>query len=948
MTLTVTPNLEAAVPQIPSADSCIAYAYSGSEARVKRSTRIVPTQGKPYQFGVYAKAFNATGTASCTISAAAYDDDIANVPDIVTDGLVCHLIAERADAGTDPGSGSLTDWQELTGSGDGTLTNFDFDAADGWGGTGAASDPYALRFDSTSSDYIVMPDGGVAENAAYSFEAWVRDTGSKVADWRIIYSESGVSPIRAQLGIYNGSFYMTTRDGTATAQIGTATSTYSGDGLWHHVVGTVDAASARVHIYVDGASGSNSVVAPRTGLVMDTATIGRASYGSVYYWNGYMSVLRLYSKALSLAEVQQNYAAGPTCPYPTVVRTEALGTFDANSDWDRHLASLTPGVGEDQMGLLMEWSGTGTLTLDVTGCSIVQEETPSAFFAGTRVDSGDLGDSDDAAPGLPHQIVADAGMWVRYGPHKLWEGWLSAPQQTYDSDERWYVPAGSYLERGKRAETFGRIYKDSDISQWQGMENVPSWATANNSGDKWRILNSAGNPVPTTDNGVVYPIAFYWLMSGLRTDVHIDSVTFTLTKVGTPLYTLGVCSWAVPPTPSASNTSEATYTSATADGSKTVTLTGTPQAVGFYVKSTNAAGWTATSDNGFDISGISITTSAGTLDLGVALADLAKLVGIDSGSALHTYTDTSVSTLVARPMTTISAAQDSLVALASKQLKWGYEVGGLFDSAEVALPDATAKGDRARWWSLSHVDCSYSSDVVTDGEGFVDYVTVLYAAIGVSGVTDGTVRSVTRGRSGAATASDTDRVRLLDYSGRYMSESEAQAIGDQYMLWQTASARGTIKLKGDVRDVDGHTRPGLFIRPGDWVEERDRRGHTPWLVTGVSYLATGEVAVSVGGQERVFPVINPGLSGIYVDDPLGTWTPEEADSGSTTTDESSAYSGPSLVSFTYEGDPAYADWTMVYDSYGSPKWMSPYYSKGDGLTAAEDAYGGYEYVSPKS
>lgn len=518
-----------------------------------------------------------------------------------------------------------------------------------------------------------------------------------------------------------------------------------------------------------------------------------------------------------------------------------------------------------------------TITVQLTAMSIVAEDTPSAFFETTRYDSGIYGDHDEAAPGLPNDVAEDNCTWLRYGPHDLYEGWLEAPQQTFTADERWYVPAGSYLARGKRHGMFGRIFKDSDIAQWRAFKDVPTWAQMRNSGDKFRLINTAGTVIGFGHTDVVHPLMVYWLADGLRTDHHIDALSFTLTEVGTvdTKVTLGVCTWTDPPADGATITSEATYLYNDAGGAKSLTFSGDVQAVGFFIMWNSTNTTPSTADNGWDVTDIVVTTSAsaafsgGTPELGQAMAQLATEVGIAADHALHSYSDTTISTLAARPVTTVSAAQESLAAAAAVPLKWGYEAGGWFDTEDAGLPDRTLKTDRARWWSITHADCTYTSDVVENGDGFYDFVAVLYAAIGVTGVDDGMPRVCYR----PATPTATDRVAVLDYRGRYLTTTEAEHVGDQFLLWCAPGSGGTgnITVAGDIRDVDGHVRAAIIVRPGDWIEERERRGHTPWLITGVRYDASGTVSISVGGAERQFAAV-PGLAGIFTDAPLALAT----------------------------------------------------------------------------
>jgi len=100
------------------------------------------------------------------------------------------------------------------------------------------------------------------------------------------------------------------------------------DGLPHHMVCTVD--NTELAFYVDGVLIGTAALDPPgnsiAGIGTDAAHIGKGVYGVDPLWAGSVEELSIYNRALSLAEVQTNYAAGPqkVGPAPVDPGTEGL------------------------------------------------------------------------------------------------------------------------------------------------------------------------------------------------------------------------------------------------------------------------------------------------------------------------------------------------------------------------------------------------------------------------------------------------------------------------------------------------------------------------------------------------------------------------------------------------------------------------------------------------
>ena len=209
---------------------------------------------------------------------------------IVTDGLVFAVDAgnlvsyENGDTTTN----SLTD------SSTGTLTNgVGFDNANG--GT--------WNFDGTN-DYISFPDNTDLNSQSITMESWSKlDTVFQNA---FLFEKGRVNTQYSNFYNGNGTFYFRTM-GLSSQDLTFYYPSYVNTSTWNHIVCTY--ASGIKTIYYNGV-----VVAQATGITGTISTntqmyIGAYGRGSSYFMNGKIAVSRVYNKALTADEVQQNFQA---------------------------------------------------------------------------------------------------------------------------------------------------------------------------------------------------------------------------------------------------------------------------------------------------------------------------------------------------------------------------------------------------------------------------------------------------------------------------------------------------------------------------------------------------------------------------------------------------------------------------------------------------------------
>ena len=215
-------------------------------------------------------------------------------PSVVRDGLMIYL--DAANKASYPGTGNT--WYDLKRNRNFTLQNsppFVPDAAGGSIGFTAANSHWAVS--STSLPTLTR----------FTAEVWHYYTGVNSASAPAIISEtypgtngrininlgsqSGASELR--ISYFNGAW-----NNSASYSL-TA-------GNWYHIVGTYDGANLRLYI-----NGVNEVTTANTGTPAANSSGIRlmARWDSNQYWGGNLSTVKIYDRALSQAEVLQNYHA---------------------------------------------------------------------------------------------------------------------------------------------------------------------------------------------------------------------------------------------------------------------------------------------------------------------------------------------------------------------------------------------------------------------------------------------------------------------------------------------------------------------------------------------------------------------------------------------------------------------------------------------------------------
>jgi hypothetical protein len=211
-------------------------------------------------------------------------------PSVVTSGLLLNL--DAGNLKSYPTSG--TAWTDLSrNANNGTLVNSP---------TYSSTNGGNLTFNGTNQyGSTPLSLGGYT---AFTLAAWIRTTTAS----KEIMATYGVTNI-FEFWINPNKTASIYTYGSSTAY--RASATVVGTGSWVYCVGVYNAATTTLNMYVNGVLDNGTLTGTIPASVAagaSTVVIGNVNSGS-YFFNGVMGQLSIYNRALSAAEIAQNYNA---------------------------------------------------------------------------------------------------------------------------------------------------------------------------------------------------------------------------------------------------------------------------------------------------------------------------------------------------------------------------------------------------------------------------------------------------------------------------------------------------------------------------------------------------------------------------------------------------------------------------------------------------------------
>ena len=208
---------------------------------------------------------------------------------IVTNGLVLCV-----DAGNPRSySGSGTQWNDATSSGfNFTLTN---------GPVYSSSNLGSFTFDGVN-DFASASDNTALNTQTPTVEVWVKTNATTQNGF---WFEKG--SVNTQYALFQEGGSITWRLTTNVGSLTATTASFMSTSNWAQVVGTYTSGDRR--IYVNGVQVASDALAYTIPTNSSGMFIGAYGTGTGYFYNGALSICRVYNRVLSAAEVLQNFNA---------------------------------------------------------------------------------------------------------------------------------------------------------------------------------------------------------------------------------------------------------------------------------------------------------------------------------------------------------------------------------------------------------------------------------------------------------------------------------------------------------------------------------------------------------------------------------------------------------------------------------------------------------------
>jgi hypothetical protein len=214
---------------------------------------------------------------------------------IVTDGLVLNL--DAGNPASYPGSG--TTWTDLSGQGSiGTLK--------GGVGYNSAHEGF-LTFDG-SNDFVSIPNNTALNTQTPTVEVWIKTNNTNQNGF---FFEKG--SVNTQYSLFQEGAVIRWRQKDSNGglgSIGATTADFISTSNWAQVIGTYTSGSRK--FYINGTLRDSDTLAVTLATNNDGMSIG--AWGGTtdargYYYNGNLAICRVYNRALSAAEITQNFDA---------------------------------------------------------------------------------------------------------------------------------------------------------------------------------------------------------------------------------------------------------------------------------------------------------------------------------------------------------------------------------------------------------------------------------------------------------------------------------------------------------------------------------------------------------------------------------------------------------------------------------------------------------------
>jgi len=322
----------------------------------------------------------------------------------------------------------------------------------------------ALSFNGTSSYVDLGNPAALQLTGSITLEAWVKAAATPPDDGQIVAKSNDSSGWQLKTtrdaGPQNFNVTVTNSSGTRAKRFSTTTRALN---TWYHVAGVYDASARTLTTYVNGVleSGILQGTVPIANLnAAVNANIGRRTGG--YYFNGIIDEVRIYNRALSATEIQNDMNTpfgGSAIPADTQAPTAPA-----------NLNATSTGTATINLNWTAATDNVGVTGYQVERCQGIGCSTFAQIGTSTNTTYGDSGLSASTSYGYRVRAIDAAG---KLGPYSN----IGSATTTAATTSSGLVAAYSFNEGA------GTTVTDSSGNGVSGTLQGASWTTAGKYGN---------------------------------------------------------------------------------------------------------------------------------------------------------------------------------------------------------------------------------------------------------------------------------------------------------------------------------------------------------------------------------------------------------------------------------------------------------------------------------
>ena len=204
-------------------------------------------------------------------------------------------------------------------------------------------------------DYAWLSPHAELSTASFSFATWVK-VDTYPGNWGVIASTYGGDFKGWYVGVFNDGRVIFSVSGLPSSNPWLLSASSLQPGQWHYVAVTLEGASRRGRIYIDGVLDRTAVYPAFTPQTSTQPTLGRASWVDSYYLNCTLDEARLYPGELASGEVLALFNSFPAPPPPAAPQPVAHWAFGETGVGPGTVLADGTGNGHDAVT-----AGTGTV-----------------------------------------------------------------------------------------------------------------------------------------------------------------------------------------------------------------------------------------------------------------------------------------------------------------------------------------------------------------------------------------------------------------------------------------------------------------------------------------------------------------------------------------------------------------------------------------------------------